>query len=60
MEGKARTKERRVVRDHEYNRLEEELWAQAYERIWPALRRIAPRTRRSGRVEPAVPKAKGA
>ena len=45
MDAKAATGERRVLREFEVNRLEEEVWALAYEEIWPVARR-ALKTRR--------------
>lgn len=39
MEGKRYSSERRVTRCYQANRIEDELWAMAYEQIWPLLRR---------------------
>lgn len=39
MDGSQCIKGRRVSRQCETNRLEEELWALAYEKLWPVLRR---------------------
>ncbi len=40
MDEKAVAGVRRVVREFEVNRLEEEAWARAYEEIWPVARRV--------------------
>ena len=39
MEGKQRTRERRWKRCYQCSRLEDELWAMAYEQVWPQGRR---------------------
>ncbi len=61
MRGKSRTKERRVLRDCEGSRIEDQLWTQAYERLFPWPRRSARRSRGRTRpeAEPAA-QAKGA
>jgi hypothetical protein len=41
MEGKAGAKDRPLMRCYQCNRLEDELWAMAYEHIWPVVRRIS-------------------
>lgn len=46
MDAKAAAGERRVLREFEVTRLEEEVWALAYEEIWPVARRVL-----SARVE---------
>ena len=45
MEGKGECQHRRVRRCFEMHRLEEELWALAYEHLWPQLRRAVPKDR---------------
>jgi len=37
MDGGQRSKVRRVTRHSEPSRLEEDLWAQVYEQLWPML-----------------------
>jgi hypothetical protein len=51
MEGRQRTGERRLKHCYQCNRLEDELWAMAYEQIWPLVRRplVADRAK-SGRL----------
>lgn len=39
MEGDRKSEERRCQRCYECSRVEEELWALAYERVWPLARR---------------------
>lgn len=39
MEGKQRTGERRLKHCCQCNRLEDEVWAMAYEQIWPLVKR---------------------
>lgn len=39
MEGKQRTRERRWKRCCQCSRLEDDLWAMAYEQVWPLGRR---------------------
>lgn len=39
MEGRRRSRDRRLKRCHQGNRLEDQLWATAYEQIWPLVRR---------------------
>lgn len=39
MDGNVAAGMRKVLRDFEANRLEEEIWALAYEVIWPVARR---------------------
>ena len=39
MEDNRKTPERALQRGFECNRLEEQLWAAAYEQIWPLIRR---------------------
>ncbi len=43
MEGRRRSRDRRLKRCHQCNRLEDQLWATAYEQIWPMVRRIVRR-----------------
>jgi hypothetical protein len=51
MEGKQRTGERRLKHCCQCNRFEDELWAAAYEQIWPLRERALVAERpRSGRV----------
>lgn len=40
MDGKRRLLRRRIERRFEGSRLEDEVWALAYEQIWPLLRKI--------------------
>jgi hypothetical protein len=39
MEGKAESTDRRLKRCYQCNRLEDQLWATAYEHVWPLVRR---------------------
>jgi len=39
MEGKAKARDRRLKRCYQCNRLEDQLWAMAYEHVWPVVRR---------------------
>lgn len=51
MEGKQRTRERRWKRCYQCNRLEDALWAIAYEQVWPWGRRtLAEGHRKSERL----------
>lgn len=40
MEGRCRSKDRGLKRCYQCNRLEDQLWATAYEQIWPLVRCI--------------------
>jgi hypothetical protein len=40
MEVKRSCKDRAISRSFEPNRMEEELWALAYEQVWPVIRRV--------------------
>ncbi len=43
MEGRQRTGERELKHCYQCSRLEDELWAMAYEQVWPLVRReLAP------------------
>lgn len=46
MEGNRKKRDLPVRRRFEGNRLEEEIWAVAYEEVWPVVRRIAGQNRR--------------
>jgi len=39
MEEKGKAQERRLRRQFECSRLEEQLWATAYEQVWPEIRK---------------------
>jgi hypothetical protein len=39
MEGKPRARDRRLKRCYQCKRLEDQLWAMAYEHVWPVVRR---------------------
>jgi hypothetical protein len=39
MEGQGKSRDRRLNRCYQGNRLEEQLWAVAYETVWPVVRR---------------------
>jgi hypothetical protein len=39
MEGKRKTRARRLKRCYQCSRLEDQLWAMAYEQVWPLVRR---------------------
>ncbi len=39
MEGERGTGERKLMQCYQCNRLEDQLWAMAYEQIWPVVRR---------------------
>lgn len=39
MEGKRKTRDRRLKRCYQCSRLEDQLWAMAYEHVWPLVRR---------------------
>jgi hypothetical protein len=43
MEDKRECKGRRLSRRYEPNRVEEEVWALAYEQVWPMIRRVLSR-----------------
>ena len=45
MEDRLLAKECKLKRCYECNRLEEEVWKQAYEHLWPVVRRQLQRTR---------------
>lgn len=55
MEGKRNSEGRRISRCHEANRLEEQLWALAYEQVWPLIRRAVTENRRALRPKAAEP-----
>lgn len=51
MEDRQRTGERRLEHCYQCNRLEDELWAMAYEQIWPVTKRpLVAEHSRVGRV----------
>ena len=43
MEDKRNCKGRQISRRYEPNRVEEEVWALAYEQVWPLVRRVLSR-----------------
>lgn len=53
MDGKRNSRLHNVTRRYEPHRLEEQVWAMAYEQVWPVLRRClkSPRTTESA-LEP--------
>ena len=51
MDGKRNSKDRSVRRTCEMNRLEDELWALAYEQVWPLFRKVLNQNRSSARNE---------
>jgi hypothetical protein len=64
MEDKRRALERPLQRALETNRLEDQLWTLAYERVWPVLRRrcqrasvLQPRRRASATAQPIARRA---
>lgn len=62
MEGERRNQERPLQRCYECSRVEEELWTQAYERVWPLARRRIEAQQHVERAacEPSAAMAKGA
>lgn len=56
MEGSQCVNGRRIIRRCERHRLEEEVWALAYEQVWPLLRRALNRseTEREGTAQQAA------
>ena len=40
MDGVRNSKERSVKRRHETNRLEDQVWALAFEQLWPLFRKV--------------------
>lgn len=60
MEGRQRTGERELKHCYQCSRLEDELWAMAYEQIWPSIRRplVAERPRTSRREGQRQPRGK--
>jgi hypothetical protein len=51
MEGKRNSSLRSVTRRFEPHRLEEQVWAMAYEQVWPLLRRAWKARRRAPRTK---------
>jgi hypothetical protein len=45
MERRGRSRGRRIVRRYEATRLEDQLWALAFEQVWPLLRKVASQSR---------------
>ena len=62
MEGDQKNQVRSVQRCCESSRVEEELWAQAYQRLWPLIRlRVSDRGgHATRRATPPIARAKGA
>jgi hypothetical protein len=55
MEGSRRKcVRRRIVRLHETSRLEDELWALVYDRIWPSVPRMGKQSRVAPPSKPGV------
>jgi hypothetical protein len=52
MEGGQKGMRRNLKRFYEGNRLEEEIWALAYERVWPLIRRSPYKRRPNSQTEP--------
>jgi len=45
MERRRKSRGRMIVRRYEATRLEEEVWALAFEQVWPLLREVVSRSR---------------
>jgi hypothetical protein len=45
MERRGKSRGRRIVRRHEATRLEDQLWALAFEQVWPLLRKVVVQSR---------------
>jgi len=54
MEEKGKAPERTLQRCFECSRLEEQLWAMAYEQIWPVIRHSLKRSASQGRQTPQL------
>ena len=48
MEDRRESQERTLCRCYQCHRLEEQLWALAYEQVWPVIRKALPEPRRVG------------
>lgn len=51
MEGRRNSGLRTVTRRYEPHRLEEQVWAMAYEHIWPVFRRVLKSPQPASRIE---------
>lgn len=54
MEGKRNLARRKVSRRYEASRLEDQVWALAYEQVWPWLHRIPKESGATSSQKPAV------
>jgi hypothetical protein len=52
MDGPRKSRPLRITRGHETNRLEDQVWALAYEQIWPVIRQALNSKRPSAEAEP--------
>jgi hypothetical protein len=50
MEEKGKARERRLRREFQRSRVEEQLWATAYEEVWPVIRKSIKQSAGPGRL----------
>ena len=55
MERRGKSRGRRIVRRHEATRLEDQLWAMAFEQLWPLLRKVGSQSRPLSPAESCAP-----
>jgi hypothetical protein len=56
MEGRSEARQRTLKRCYQCNRMEEQVWAAAYEQVWPLIRRVVrrPGTKAAGGLRDQV------